>query len=48
MNEFNKEDLDLLNTMRETKEQKSLRNLLSRKAFDDNELDDLMNVESFY
>tara|TARA_Y100000034_G_C6889409_1_gene408890 strand:- start:1445 stop:1582 length:138 start_codon:yes stop_codon:yes gene_type:complete len=45
MSDFNQEDLRILDSMRETKEQKSLRNLLSRKAYSDNELDEIMNFD---
>lgn len=39
---FDKNEMNLLNTMREVKEQKTLKNLLSRKNLDLRELDNLM------
>ncbi len=42
MSEFNKDEINVLNSMKETREQKSLKNLLSRKSFDSRELDELM------
>ena len=43
---FNKEDISTLSTIRE-KEEKNLKNLLSRKHFDIHELDEIMNPDLY-
>ncbi len=48
MSQLNKNDMQVLNTLKDGHEEKSLKNLLSRKNLDLNELDQFMNPSDFY
>ena len=46
--DFSKEEISVLSQLRDTKEIKSVKNLLSRKALDWHELDEIMNPGSYF